>query len=160
MANVSQVKDLGAYCTTFYATASQTAAGAPTTVVAGGTPDGTKVTGDTIDTAGLYASGILQISYLAALANTKTLSFAIEYQESDDNSSWDTAVVVQAATVCATGDGVSSNFAGMVQSDITLYDKKRYIRFNITPDLSASGTDTAGYGVVLTAGGADHVPQT
>ena len=157
MANVSQVKDLGAYCTTFYASASQTAAGAPTTVVAGGTPDGTKVTGDTIDTAGLYASGIFQISYLTALASAETLSFAIEYQESDDNSSWDTAVAIQASTVCATGSG---NVGGVVQSDITLYDKKRYIRFNITPALSASSSDTAGYGAVLTAGGADYVPQT
>lgn len=131
--------------------------GAPVLVTAAGTGDNTKVTGTTIDrkgsTAGTLAdSAVLAIGYVAALTNTKTLSFAVEYQTSADNSTWDTAVVMQAATVAVTATS-STNFSGVVELSLDCSSLKRYIRFNITPDLSASGTDTATYSAVCILGG-------
>jgi hypothetical protein len=131
--------------------------GAPSLVTAAGTGDNTKVTGYTIDRKGttngtMAYSCELSIGYLAALTNAKTLSFAVEYQESSDNSSWATAVVLQAATVAETA-GSSTNFEGVVNLSLDLSTLKRYVRFNITPDLSHSSTDTAEFVAIATLGG-------
>ena len=89
---------------------------APVLILAGGTGDGVKITGETVDTQG-YSSVAVVTGYLAALADTKTLSFAI---------------------------------------DMKL--RKRYIRFNVTPDMSATGTDTATFHTIAVMGGANVLP--
>lgn len=127
------------------------------TATAGGTGDGTKVTGQTIDRSG-YSSGVVQIAYKAALAETKTISFAVEVQESEDGSTWDTAVVLQAATVAATGGTGGSTAYGVVEIDEDLRGRKRYVRYNVTPDLNATSTDTLTWGGAFVLGGAATIP--
>jgi len=135
---------------------SSTASSAPSLITAAGTGDNTKVTGETIDRKGssgsLPDSGVLAIGWQTALTNTKTLSFAVELQESSDGSSWDTAEVVQALTVVKTATS-STTYHGVTEYTIGLSSRKRYIRFNITPDLNASGTDTAVYAAVFSMSG-------
>jgi hypothetical protein len=123
--------------------------------VAAGAGDNTKVTGQSNDRQGKW-SGKLVISYKTTLAATKTLSFAIEHQDSADNSSWDTAVVDLAATVEKTG-ALTDDY-GTVVLDVNLSGRKRYTRYNITPDLSNTATDTVDWAAVLVLGGADVVP--
>lgn len=105
--------------------------------------DGVEVTGATIDTQDFH-SAKLSIAFLTSLASGETLSFGVDIQESDDDSDWDTAEVVQADTVVATGTVSGEN--GVREYRIDLQGngqaRKRYVRFNITPTLSASGTDT------------------
>lgn len=125
-------------------------------LVAAGAGDATKVTGQTINRDG-YGSGVIAIAWSATLANTKTISFAVEVQESSDGSSWDTAVVLQAATVAKTADS-STTFYGVVEIDENLTGRKQYVRYNITPDLNASGTDTAVWGATFVLGGANRMP--
>lgn len=123
--------------------------------VAAGTGDATAVVGATIDRLG-YDSAKFIIGYKTSLTAAKTLAFAAEYQESSDGSSWDTAVALQASTVDKTGavtDGV-----GEVEFNVDLSGKKRYIRFNFTPDLSHTSTDTAVGAAVCVLGGAQTVP--
>jgi hypothetical protein len=137
--------------------------GAPVLILAGGTGDGVKITGQSIDR---YASDgiaiadsvVVTTSYLAALADTKTLSLAHEVQYSADNSSWDTAVVIEASTVKATSSG-GTNERGVDEHNLNLRGQKRYFRINVTPDLSATGTDTATFHTIATMGGYDKVPQ-
>jgi hypothetical protein len=124
---------------------------------AGGTGDATAVTGASIDRLG-YASCSLVIDFKAVLAEDATLTYAVEYQESSDNSNWDTAVALQAATTAATGGSGGSTEQGLVQFDLNLRAKKRYIRFNFTPNLSAANTDTAISAAVAILGGADKLP--
>ena len=130
-------------------------------LVAAGTGDATKVTGKTIDrmtpgSAG-YLSAVVAITGQAVLTDAKTISMAIELQESADDSSWDTAEVVQAATVLATSSGgTTEKFCA--EHAINLAGRKRYIRFNVTPDLSHSGTDTAEWGATCVLGGSDASP--
>jgi chaperonin GroEL (HSP60 family) len=167
-------QDLGSHVVATRANGSQTAAGVPILTVAGATEDGVKVTGLTVDRfqgtkKGMADSLVLALTYNATLANTKTIAFAIEYQESADDSTWDTAIVVQASTVAATGDGVSTEFTGVVEKSVDLRGVataiaarslgKRYIRFNITPDLSNTGTDEAAWEAVAILAGFDQLPQ-
>lgn len=122
---------------------------------AGGAGDNSAVTGASIDRLG-YESCKLVIGYKTTLAASETLQFAVEYQESDDNSSWDTAVALQAATTAKTG--AATNFHGDVEFDVDLGAKKRYIRFNFTPNMSAAGTDTAICMAVCVLGGSNVLP--
>jgi hypothetical protein len=121
-----------------------------TNLTAGGTGDNTAVTGATINRSHTIAlgngdngvtflsNGKLIVTYKATLTASQTLSLAIAYQTSADGSSWNTAVTLLASTAVldATGSGVK-------EYDLALVDKPQYIRFNFTPDLSHSGTDTA-----------------
>lgn len=128
------------------------------TATAAGTGDNTKVTGATINRAtyNYPGSAKLCISYVTDLTAAKTLSFAAEYQESSDGSSWDTAVVIQAATADKTG--AATAFVGDVEYDIDLTGKKQYVRFNITPDLSNTATDTVVWAANAVLGGARAQP--
>lgn len=146
------------------ANAQATSAGVAKVLTAGATEDGVEVTGETVDrmntSAGAMAqSCVLAIPYLASLAAAKTIAFKVDIQDSADGSTWNTAEAVQASTVAATGTaGTGSNEAGVVEKEINLSQYERYIRFNITPDLSATGTDTAVWSAVCALGGYDYVP--
>ena len=117
-------------------------ASALTSVTAGGSGDATKVTGTSIERSGFYG-GLLNIVANVTIADTKTLAYAVEIQESPDNSTWATAVVLQAETVVFTSDGGDTNTRVNVPLVVDLNSYGKYVRFNITPNLSASGTDTA-----------------
>jgi hypothetical protein len=130
----------------YYACGSDNS-GAPSLVTAAGTGDNSKVTGTTIDRKGTDVGSMAQscelaIAWKTALTDTKTLSLAVEYQTSADNSSWDTAVVMQAATVVKTATA-TTNYVGIEKFTLDLTSLKRYVRFSVTPDLSHTGTDTA-----------------
>lgn len=148
--NIATVKNVGRTLEVFNCGASH--------ATAAGTGDNTAVTGATINrmVAGTEGdqlnSGKLILSYKTTLTDTKTLSYAIAYQESADGSSWDTAVALQASTVALTGAS-STDALGTVEYNVNLHDKKQYIRFNFTPDLSHSGTDVAISSLVFVAGG-------
>jgi hypothetical protein len=125
------------------------------TAVAAGAGDNTAVTGASIDRLG-YNSATFAIGYRTTLTADKTLSYAAAYQTSPDNSSWATAVALQSATVAETG--AATNKVGMVEFDLDLRGLPRYIRFNFTPDLSHSGTDTVDNAAICILGGADVLP--
>lgn len=125
--------------------------------IAAGAGDNTKVTGLTIDRLG-FRSGSILISYETALAEDATLTLAIEIQESDDDSSWDTAVVIQAATVVATGGTGGTTENGVLQIGDQWEARKRYIRYNVTPNLSAGATDTATWSGIVILGDAFEIP--
>ena len=150
--------DLGSSVKSVIAGAS-VASTAPAIVTAGGAGDATKVTGQTIDRKGYY-SGVLAVGWYAELADTKTFSLAVEIQESDNASSWDTAVALLAATVVATGDSPTTDFHGVTELDINFKGRKRYARFNVTPDLSNTSADLAVWTAVCTLGGADQLPAS
>lgn len=124
------------------ATEGTVATGSPELLTAGGNGDNAKIVGNTINrqTYGMPASCVVNVSAYFNLADTETLSLALEIQESSDGSSWDTAVAIEAATVVYTSSGGETE--GVVRSyKIKLSDRKQYVRFNCTPNLSASSTD-------------------
>lgn len=129
----------------------------PIIVTAAGTGDNTAVTGKSVDRLG-YESLTALIGCHAKMAATETLSIAAEYQESDDNSSWDTAVALQASTVALTGGSGGTTEFAVLKFDLDLRGKKRYIRINHTPNLSAGSADIAATMVIVVKGGADVLP--
>jgi hypothetical protein len=157
---LSTHKNIGAELKAYDANASASS-GAPVLILAGGTGDGVKIDGVKIDRyngTALANSAHLVTGFLAALADTKTISFAHELQESSDGTTWDTAEAIEASTVYATSSG-GTNERGVAQFDIDLSNRKRYIRFNVTPDLSNTATDTATFHTVADLGGWDVKPQ-
>lgn len=143
------IKDAGAFMGSVFALASNATpgtagTGAPKVIVAASADDDTKIIGETINrmTYGMPVAGVLEISTYYSLADTETLSLAVEIQESADGSAWDTAVALQAETVLVTASGAT---VGGTKHSTKLFlgDRKQYIRFNVTPDLSAGATDTA-----------------
>lgn len=126
-------------------------------IVAAGAGDNSAVTGVTIDRLG-YMAAKLVLAWSATLAANKKLSLAVEYQESADGSSWDTAVVLQALAAVATDSGAGSTMRGITEFDLNLKARKRYIRFNFTPDLDAGATDTAFIHALALLAGRDTLP--
>lgn len=134
-------------------------------LVAAGTGDNTEVTGQTIDRYGAsgvqrYNSAVVSMAFHAVLTDTKTLAIGLKIQESNDGSNWDTAEVLYASTVVATAANPALEFTGTKQTGVNLAGRKRYVRFNHTPDLNASGTDVAEVVGTCTLGGGHTLPAT
>lgn len=127
------------------------------TATAGGTGDNTEVTGQKIDRDD-FMSGAVEIAYKAVLAQAATLTIGVTLQESSDGSTWDTAETIKAAAVVSTGGTGGTTNYGVVEIDIKLEHRKRYIRINVKPDLSAANTDTLVWGGTAVLGGARTVP--
>ncbi len=123
------------------------------TLTAGGTGDNAAVVGATIDRVG-YGSAAVAVAYTTTLAAADTLSLTVQREVSDDGTAWETATTVQAATVVATGDTGGSTETGVLKLRESYENTARYVRYTVTPNLSASGTDTARVACVVVLGGA------
>lgn len=145
------VKDFGALHTERFVSAHAATAGAGT--------DNSEQTGASIDRTG-YLSGTAAIAWTATLASGATLSLTVKEQESADGSTWDTATTVHAAAVVATGESGGSTETGITRVKVNLSGKKKYVRYNVTSDLSAANTDTSVYGALMILGGADEHPAS
>lgn len=142
------------------------------TLTAGGTGDATKVTGNTIDrapsggrTAGdsstpapMFLSASLGIAGIAVLTSGKKLSMAVEIQDSSDGTNFNTAVVLQASLQVTPASLGTTEIKWQNKIDVNLKPYQRYVRFNVTPDLDASGTDTANWAGIAALGGTDQLP--
>lgn len=125
---------------------------------AGGTSDAVQFFGTSIDRMG-FSTGSLPrtvdvvIPWDATIASGATLSLTLTLQDSADNSSF-ADFATEGATVVATGNSGGTRQQGVARLTVASSDKptgtpgvslggaRRYVRLGITPDLSASGTDT------------------
>ena len=126
---------------------------------AGGSGDATEVDGQWIDRQD-YLSGKLVIVFKTTLAEDKTLSIAANMQDASDSGGTGAADYGDALAnaVFATGGTGGSTEYGVAVLDVDLSGAKQYVRAQFTPDLSATGTDTAIVAAGLILGGADQVP--
>ena len=130
-----------------------------TAVTAAGSGDNTEVDGVWIDRMGYNSLSVL-IHYQATLAAAKTIAIAANLQDASDSSGTGAADYgdAYAKTVQATGSGGGSTEKGVLKLDFDLKTADRYVRVQFTPDLSASGTDTASLVASIVLGGADSLP--
>jgi len=150
----TQIRNIGALI-------SVARAAANTAVTAGGSGDNTAVTGAIIDrmAIGNPQSAVLGIPYTATLAEGETLSIGYTVQEGNEDNLSDAATLQTAdAVVVATGPTDGGTVTGVFEVDVSMAGAGQYVRANFTPDLSASGTDTAALSAVLVFGGADRLP--
>jgi hypothetical protein len=159
------------------------AASAYVASTAGGSGDNTLVTGLTIDRLNLTPNGakgtipnvspfgaMFLVSYEAALAAAATLSIvAAKVEDSADGTTWATIYDITgsaapvpptwpAAGVVDTGGTGGSTQRGVVTFMTDIKKARRYVRFDFTPDLSATGTDTGKFIVSAVLSGIDEVP--
>lgn len=128
---------------------------------AGGPGDATEVDCEWVDRLN-FSSLKAVITYTTTLAATKTLSFAANLQDasaSDGTGAADFGTALT-ATVVATGEAGGSTETGVVELDFDLSGADRYVRLQATPELSATGTDTAEFGVTYILAGASSDPST
>jgi len=131
--------------------------------VAAGTGDATAKAGAIIDNLALDhpMSGLIVIPWDCDLTDTKTLSLSVKIEHGDDIALGDAAdytfggsVVDLGIVVTSDGGGVE---AGVSVVPVDLSGIKRYWRVEITPDLSASGTDTLTFAACVVLGGLDKM---
>ena len=133
-----------------------------TTVTAGGAGDATEIDGISIDRqslGSLYESCKLSIVGAGNVTSGLTLTVTANMQDSDDGSTWADYGTAYAATVVLTGaSGGSTQSSFQVFLDNDLRPAKRYIRCQVTPDMSDTDDDTALIAAVLVLGGASTNP--
>lgn len=118
---------------------------------------GTEVTGETVDRLG-FQSAVVAVPFRAVLAEAATLSLRLRREQSDDGSSWDAAETVSATAVVATGETGGSVEVGVLEADQDLDAVKRYVRYSVTPTLSAPTTDACEWGASVALGSAADFP--
>jgi len=151
----TQLRNIGALVAVMRASANAAA-------TAGGSGDATAVTGVILDRIenGNPQSGVLAIPYTATLAAGETLSIGYTVQSGNADDLADaTTLKTAASAVVATGPDGGGTVSGAFEVDLLLAGAGRYVRANFTPDLSASGTDTAALSSVMVFGGFDRLPQ-
>lgn len=127
--------------------------------VAAGTGDNTEFNTGYVSRKG-FSSCVVVIAGRATLAEGETLAVAGNLQDdvAGDGGAVNDFGSALAATVVATGPagGGTVGFCKKVAFDLSGADE--YIRYQCTPNLSASGTDTFDIGVGIILGGADETP--
>lgn len=128
--------------------------------VAAGTGDNTEVTSSGIDRKpeGLadYDAMLLVVGFKTTLGSSETLKLTVKISDSADNSSWSSDTTMISAETQATG--VATNSVGQRELGIDLRPYKRYVRFKITMDLSASGTDVFVWSALAILAASNRLP--
>lgn len=160
MSGRTRFHDGGAYCRSVFQAINKTA-------TAGGSGDATEVDGAWVDRelsgVGMAMSAKLVIAYTATFGETgATLTFALNFQDAtaSDGSGSDDFDSAVTATTAATGDSGGSTETGTFEVDIDLSGANQFIRAQITPNLSASGTDTCEWSAVIVFFGDHRQPST
>lgn len=156
----SELLNGGAYARTAFAAINKTA-------TAAGSGDATEVDGDWIDRifdadaeGGMAMSAKLVIAYTTTLQHTETLKFGVQFRDATSiaGAGADDYEAAVAQTTVATGESGGSTIKGTFEVDIDLSHAKRFIQAQVTPNLSAGGTDTAEWAAVLVLFGHNRVP--
>lgn len=129
------------------------------TATAGGAGNNTQVTGITIQRSliGMPMNAAPTIYYETTLSAGKTLSFtSVLVEHSPDGSSWSTLQTLTAPGVVQTG--ALTNQTGQVSFNVDLTAANDYVRFDFTPSLSNTATDTVTAVAEMSFAGADRLP--
>lgn len=118
-----------------------------TSLTAGGAGDNTEITGAQLDLRDdfgtrRFGSLSLVLSARATVAAGQALALkAVRFEHSDDAAAW--SDVEPGATALTLTSEAGGTVTGAAVIGCNLLEAKRYVRAKFTPDLSASGTDTA-----------------
>lgn len=127
---------------------------------AGGTGDATAANGQTIQKSTLahrYECISFAIAAKGVLADTKTLEVSAKLQDSPNGSSW-ADVKDWGVVITLTGETGGTTERGEAIRSYELNRCRDYVRLVLTPNLSATGTDTASVQAVGLLSGADQRP--
>lgn len=134
-------------------------------VTAAGAGDNTEASGAWIDRGGFESAKITIIGQ-TTLAEDETLAIvAANMQDASDSSGTDaadygTAYAPSAETVTNTGGSGGSTEDVAIEFDVDLVGADEFVRFQVTPNMSASATDTATLQVAIHLGGNRTEPSS
>lgn len=144
------LRDIGAYIKTAFAGFAD--------VLAAGAGDNVEVSGPWIDRLG-FESLVASVGWFTTLADGEDLALAMNLQDATDSAGAGAAdfgtALVSKVLVVNSGGGTEE---GTEELDFDLSGARRFVRLQFTPNLSASGTDTADLVGQLILGGAIEVP--
>ena len=132
-----------------------------TALTAGGAGDNTEVNGASVDrkTGGvLRHNATLVILHRSVLAAAATLSISVQLQDSPDNTNWTDFGDAHNLGVVSTGGGGGSTEIDVEEIVLSVAGAERYIRAQVTPNLSAANTDTSGVAAIWMLSGGDKTP--
>jgi len=162
MTGFSSVHNGGAYVRSARASGNNTA-------TAAGTGDATEVNAAFQSrlsaTKGIAQSAKLIVSFSAVLAQGATLKFAANFQDALDAAGTGAADYPASgesvlSTTVATGGTGGTTETGTFEVDVDLGGAREFIRAQITPDLSAGGTDTLSWNAIYLFFGDQRGPAT
>lgn len=105
-------------------------------------------------------SAKVQVAWEAlAVTDTKKLTLTVKRYQSANNSDWDAAETIKAATDVFTAAAPTLAGSGILEVEQNLSGCKRYVKFSVTADLNADNTDTACYALIVNLGGGNELPQ-
>lgn len=125
------------------------------TVTSGAGHDNVAQTGTSADRLD-YESATIFIAGIASISATFFLTWKIQLQDSADNSSWNAAVLLQAASNLVAGAVSNAYFTG--RFDLNLAPYNRYVRLVLTLQATKGSVDTYAWGAALMLGGAVNKP--
>jgi hypothetical protein len=129
-------------------------------LTAGGSGDNVLVKGVALDRTALgnALSCVVQVATRAVLAATATLSVGgCRLQHGNTPVDGDFVDFATVTVASLTGASGGSTETGLSLGEIDLTMARRYVRLVYTPDLSASGTDTAQVAALVVFAGQDRV---
>ena len=128
---------------------------------AGGSGDNTEAISAYVDRTD-YGSCKVLIEYTATMGAGETLTLAAGLKDATSSGGTGAAAFGTglSATVIATGPSPQVAQTGCIELDYNLNGARQYIAATVTPNLSASGTDTCVLGVSVVGGGNRENPVT
>jgi hypothetical protein len=153
------IHDIGALIKTVRAFAN-------TSLTAAGGGDNTLITGailDRLSGVDMPLSCVIAVPYTTTLTDAKSLILKTSVVEHGDDSGLSDAATFatledSTGTKLVTSSG-GGTYTGTKEYSLDLTGAKRYIRVKTTPDLDASGTDTAAISGVVIFGPAAQLPE-
>lgn len=104
-----------------------------------------------------FGSGELSLGYSATLATDETLTATLKLETSKDGSTWATAITLVDSEVLVDA-AEAGTFVGELNTKIDFASRDKYVRFTITPELSADDTDEVDWSYSVVLGSSDTVP--
>lgn len=136
------------------------AMGCAVSATAAGSGDNTELTGEVIDRLG-FSGCVVAIPFKAVLGAGESLALTLKVAESDDGSTFGSDETIASAVSVASSAG-GGTIADCYKLAVNLSGvgapRKRYLRFKLTPNLSASSTDTCVISSAVILGGPDKAP--
>jgi hypothetical protein len=151
MSGPSRFHDGGAFC--------KAVPLAVISLTAGGTGDNTEAISSYIDVRG-YCSAKLVLMAKSSITAAKVLNVTAALKDATDTSGTGAAAYGSGVTSKQMDAGAVTNNLTVMELDYDLAGCRGFIASDITPDLTASGTDTSTINVLLILFGAAEQPST
>jgi len=104
-----------------------------------------------------FGSGEVSLGYVATLQTDESFSATLKLETSKDGTTWATPEVLYEDLEVVTAEAAET-LTGQVNAKLNLTTRDKYVRFNVTPELTADDTDVVKWSLSLVLGGSDSIP--